>query len=49
MIALLHPSYGLLDDLRAEQKELLGGQNWPDADAGLRRRADHLGDAEADP
>jgi hypothetical protein len=48
MIALLRPSYGLLNDVYAEQDELLGGQNWRDADAVLRRRADHLGDAEAD-
>lgn len=48
MIALRRPSYGLLNDLYAEQEELLGGQNWRDADAALRRRADHLGDAEAD-
>jgi hypothetical protein len=48
MIALLRPSYALLNDLYAEQEELLGGQNWRDADAALRRRAEHLGDAEAD-
>jgi hypothetical protein len=48
MIAVLRPPYGLLNDLYAEQKELLGGQNWRDADAALRHRADHLGDAEAD-
>jgi hypothetical protein len=34
--------------LYAEQEELLGGQNWRDAAAALRRRADHFGDAEAD-
>ena len=48
MIALLRRSYGLLNDLYAEQEESLGGQNWRDADAAVRRRADHLGDAEAD-
>jgi hypothetical protein len=48
MIAVLRPPYGLLNDLYAEQKELLGDQNWRDADAALRHRADHLGDAEAD-
>jgi hypothetical protein len=37
-----------LNDLYAEQEELLGGQNWRDADAALRCRADHLSDAEAD-
>jgi hypothetical protein len=34
--------------LYAEQEELLGGQNWRDTAAALRRRADHFGDAEAD-
>jgi DNA-binding GntR family transcriptional regulator len=48
MIALLRPSYGLLNDLYAEHEEWLGALNWRDADAALRRRADHLGDAEAD-
>jgi hypothetical protein len=45
---LLRPSYGLLNDLSAEQEELLGGRNWRDADAALRRRADHLDDPDAD-
>jgi hypothetical protein len=44
-LRLLRPSYGLLNDLNAEQEVLL--QNWRDAYAALRRRADHLGDAEA--
>jgi DNA-binding GntR family transcriptional regulator len=48
MIALLPPSYGSLKDLYAEHEALLGALNWRDADAALRRRADHLGDAEAD-
>jgi hypothetical protein len=34
--------------LYAVHEELLGGLNWCDADAALRRRADHLGDAEVD-
>jgi hypothetical protein len=48
MVALLRTSYGSLNDLYAVHEELLGGLNWRDADAALRRRADHLGDAEAD-
>jgi DNA-binding GntR family transcriptional regulator len=48
MIALLPPSYGSLKDLYAEHEALLGALNWRDADAAPRRRADHLGDAEAD-
>jgi hypothetical protein len=48
MVALLRASYGSLNDLYAVHEELLGGLNWCDADAALRRRADHLGDAEVD-
>ena len=48
MIALLRPSNGSLNDVYAEHEQLLGALNWRDADAALRGRADHLGDAEGD-
>lgn len=44
MIALLRPSYGLLNDVYAEHEELLGALNWRDADTALPRRAEHLGE-----
>jgi hypothetical protein len=31
--------------IRRKEEEVLGGQNWHDADAALRHRADRLGDA----
>jgi DNA-binding GntR family transcriptional regulator len=48
MIALLRSSNGSLNDLYAEHEELLGALNWRDADAALRGRAGHLGDAVGD-